>query len=83
MGGDFAALVTALGPFGQTGLVVAFFVWWSVRADRARERAESDHKAEIVAMQERRIAYDRERLETDKEIASALASLTSAIQSRK
>lgn len=80
---DVSALITALSNFGAFGVLVAFLIWKDIRSERSRDSLESKHKSEIVAMQERRIAYDRERLSLDKELAGALASLTSAIQSRK
>lgn len=89
MSGELSTLFASLSQFGAFGILVAFLIWKDLRADKARERLDSEHRAEVTKMQERRIAYDRERLEsdkdrldTDRELASALASLTSAIQSR-
>lgn len=82
MGGDAAGLITALSNFGAFGILVAFLIWKDFRAEAARQRLEEAHKAELAAMQERRIAYDRERLEADKALAASLAALTAAIQSR-
>lgn len=83
MASDVSSLFTALSNFGAFGILVAFLIWKDVRSDAARGKAEREHKAEIAAMQERRIAYDRERLEADKALAASLAALTSAIQSRQ
>lgn len=80
--GDIASLFTALSNFGAFGILVALLIWKDMRAEKAREKLELDHKAELAALAERRLAYDRERLETDKALAASLAALTGAVQSR-
>jgi hypothetical protein len=79
---DVSALFTALSNFGAFGILVAFLIWKDIRADNARLKAEQEHLAEKKLQDERRLAYDRERLEADKALAASLAALTSAIQSR-
>jgi hypothetical protein len=80
--GELSGLFVALSNFGAFGILVAFLIWKDLRAEAARNKLEQDYKAEALAAQERRLAYDRERLEADKALASGLAALTSAIQSR-
>lgn len=80
MAGDVSALFVALSNFGAFGILVAFLIWKDIRADRAKENAAAEHKAEAAAQDERRLALDRERLEADKQLAATLAALTAAIQ---
>lgn len=82
MSGELSSLFVPLSNFGAFGILVAFLIWKDVRAETARNKLEQDHKAEQLAAQERRLAYDRERLEADKALAASLAALTGAIQSR-
>ena len=82
MTSDVSSLFVALSNFGAFGILVAFLIWKDMRADAARNKLEQDHKAEQMAAQERRLAFDRERLETDKALAASLAALTGAIQHR-
>lgn len=82
MSGDATSLFTALSNFGAFGILVAFLIWKDFRAEASRNKLEHEHKAELAAMHERRIAYDRERLEADKALAASLAALTAAIQIR-
>lgn len=81
MGSDAVDLISALQNFGGLGIVIAFLIWKDIRADRARERMEEKHRAEIQHREERRLEYDKERLATDKEQVATLAGLASAIQS--
>ena len=83
MTNDLSGLFVALSNFGAFGILVAFLIWKDLRAETARAKLESDHKAEQLAVQERRLAYDRERLETDKALAASLAGLTAVVQSRQ
>ncbi len=82
MSGDLSSLFVALSNFGAFGILVGFLIWKDLRAEAARNKLEQDHKAEQLAAQERRLAYDRERLEADKSLAASLAALTGAIQSQ-
>lgn len=82
MSGELSNLFVALSNFGAFGILVAFLIWKDVRAEAARNKLEQDHKAELLAGKERRLAYDRERLEADKALAASLAALTGAIQHR-
>ncbi len=77
---DVSALITSLSNFGGLGVVIAFLIWKDIRADKVRERSEERHRSELQLREERRLAFDRERLETDKETAGTLAALSSAIQ---
>jgi hypothetical protein len=79
---DVSALFTALSNFGAFGILVAFLIWKDIRAENARKQEASNELAERKLQDERRMAYDRERLEADKSLAASLAALTSAIQSR-
>ena len=78
---DVSGLITALSNFGGLGIVIAFLIWKDIRADRARERTEEAHRAELRLREERRLEYDRDRLATDKEQVATLAGLSAAIQS--
>lgn len=79
--GDAASLIAALSNFGAFGVLVAFLIWKDLRsAAERKELAQAQIAAEAVE-NERRLAYDRERLEADKALAGSLAALTSAIQS--
>lgn len=77
---DVASLFTSLSNFGGLGIVIGFLIWKDIRADKARERTQEGHRAELRLMEERRLTYDKERLETDREQAATLATLASAIQ---
>lgn len=69
-----------LAQFGGLGIVIAFLIWKDVRADRTHERMSADHRSEMRLMEEKRLAYDKDRLATDKEQVAALSALTSAIR---
>jgi hypothetical protein len=69
---DFVDLVKALSDFGGLGIVVAFVIWWSVRADKLRKE-END----------KRLIYDQQRLEIDRDIANTLGALAATIQNWK
>jgi hypothetical protein len=81
VGNDLGGLITALTNFGGLGIVIAFLIWKDVRADKVREKMEQDHRAEMRLQEERRLSYDRERLETDKDHVATLAALSASIQS--
>lgn len=80
--GDVASLFTALSNFGAFGVLVAFLIWKDIRAERRHDKAAADHLADKLLADERRLVYDRERLEADKALAASLAALTGAVQSR-
>lgn len=82
MSGDASSLFIALSNFGAFGILVAFLIWKDLRADAARIKFKSEHEAEQLVAHERRLTYDRDRLETDKAIAAAIAGLNATIQSR-
>lgn len=79
---DPSALFSALQPFGLTGIFIAYLIWRDIRAEKVREKIEEKQEAQRVLEEERRLAYDRERLECDKSLAAAFAALTSAVNSR-
>ena len=79
---DVVSLIHDLGQFGGLGIVVAFLIWKDVRSDKIREKMETDHRAEMRLMEERRLDYDKDRLNTDKEQVATLSALASAIQGR-
>jgi Flp pilus assembly protein TadB len=80
VGGDLGGLITALTNFGGLGIVVAFLIWKDLRSDKTRERMEEKHSAEMRLQEEKRLAYDRDRLETDKDQVATLAALSASIQ---
>lgn len=80
MGGDLGNLITALTNFGGLGIVIAFLIWKDVRSDKVRERLEEGHRAQVLLMEEKRLNYDRARLETDKDQVATLAALNASIQ---
>lgn len=82
MATDAAALFTALSNFGAFGILVAFLIWKDIRAEKVAEKRDASHAIEQKLQEERKLAYDRERLEADKSLAASLAALTSAVQSR-
>jgi hypothetical protein len=77
---DASDLIITLKQFGAFGILVAFLIWKDFRADAARGRFEEKHRTDKQLADEKRMNYDRERLDTDKILASNLASLTAAIQ---
>lgn len=77
---DVAALVASLSQFGGLGIVIAFLIWKDIRADRIREKMETDHRNQILLMEERRLNFDKDRLETDKDHIATITALTGAIQ---
>lgn len=79
---DVTHLFNALSNFGAFGVLVAFLIWKDIRSEAARTKTEQAHVAEKAVLEERRLAYDRERLEADKALAASLAALTGAIQGR-
>lgn len=82
MTNDLSSLFVALSNFGAFGILVAFLIWKDLRAEASRNKLEADYRAQQLLAEERHLAYDRERLETDKALAATIASLTSAIQAR-
>ena len=79
---DVASLIQSLSNFGGLGIVVAFLIWWNFRADRQRQQIYDQQLAKSEIENERRFAYEKERLSCDKELAASLAALTAAIQTR-
>jgi len=79
---DVSALLTSLSNFGAFGILVAFLIWKDIRTEAVRAKADQENRAEKALQEERRLAYDRDRLEADKALAASLAALTSAIQNR-
>jgi hypothetical protein len=79
---DPSSLIVALSNFGGLGIVIAFLVYRDAREGAAKLKLEREHFAEKLLMEERRLAFDRERLEGDRALAASLAALTGAIQSR-
>lgn len=71
-----------LAQFGGLGIVIAFLIWKDIRADRIHEKMQKEHWDEIRLMEERRLNYDKDRLITDRETASTLAALASALRDR-
>ena len=82
MPADVAGVFTALSNFGAFGILVAFLIWKDLRSEKRHDKAEADRLTEQRLSDEKRMAYDRERLEADKALAASLAALTSAIQAR-
>lgn len=78
---DASSLITSLTNFGGLGIVIAFLIWKDIRADRIRERMEEAHRAQILVMEEKRLAYDKDRLDADKQQSAVLAALNASIQS--
>ena len=78
---DFPALIKSLSDFGGLGIVIAFLIYQTTRADRIREKMQAEHQAEIRLMEEKRLDYDERRLQTDREQVATIAALTAVIQS--
>lgn len=74
------ALATQWGPMG---LLVAFLIWRDWRDARAREALDKEKGEQRARAEERRHAYDRERLECDRATAQVLGALTAVIQGLK
>lgn len=79
---EITSLITALSNFGALGVLVAFLVWRDHCSARDRQELEKEHAAEKKLMEERRLAFDRERLDEDKKLTAVLATLTATIQAR-
>jgi len=77
---DVASLIKSLSDFGGLGVVVAFLIWWTVRCDRQHEKQLEAHLAEKRLEDERRLAYDSRRLETDKDLAGSVQALNATQQ---
>lgn len=82
MTADASAIFTALSNFGAFGILVAFLIWKDTRESAARAARRKEERAEQILHEERRLAYDQARLDTDKALAGSLASLASEIQRR-
>lgn len=78
---DVASLIKSLSDFGGLGIVIAFLIWKDIRGDRARERMQRDHHAEMALLEEKRLNYDERRLQTDKDQVNTVAALSAVIQS--
>lgn len=82
MTADVSALFAALSNFGAFGILVAFLIWKDLRSERSQSKSAEQALADKRLEDERRMSYDRERLDADKALAASLAGLTAAIQSR-
>jgi hypothetical protein len=70
-----------LSQFGGLGIVIAFLIWKDIHTDKVRENLEERRLEQEKLMEERRLDFDKNRLEMDKELSSSLASLTGAVTS--
>ena len=81
--GDVASLIKSLSDFGGLGVTVAFLIWWNIWTQKCRDKADEQRRAEQLIRDEKRLNYDKERLEMDRDQASNIAALTGAIQELK
>jgi hypothetical protein len=77
VGGVFQ-LASAYGPIG---LVVGWLLYERWAKDRAQEKLDASKAVERAKLEEKRLAFDRERLECDKAMAGALSGMTAVLQS--
>ena len=77
---DFTSMVQVLQSLGPTGIIVAFFIWWTVRSDKmgAIERKEMMEDKRIDG--ERRMNIEKDRISAQNELSSALGALTATVQ---
>lgn len=80
---DFNSLAQVLQSLGPTGIIVAFFVWWTIRSDKLREAERKQMMEEKRLDDERRFTIERDRISAQNELASSLGALTSTIQSMR
>lgn len=80
---DAATLQVLAGQWGPMGLLIGYLLWSDHRRAVAQDKMDEKKGAERLRLEEKRIAFDRERLECDKALAAGLAALTAVIQGRK
>lgn len=79
---DISQLLSSLGNFGPVTSIILLLMWRDHRASEDRARLEREHVAERTIAEERRLAYDRERLTADKEMTAVLSTLAATIQAK-
>lgn len=83
MGGSVESIMSLAAQFGPLGLLIAFLMY-KERADRAAaDKLDQTKAVERARMAAETLAYNRERLETDRALANALGALTSVVQGLK
>jgi hypothetical protein len=75
---DPSSIFAALANAGPMGILVGFFIWKDIRADRVK----AEQGLARIKLEEQQLSYNRDRLECDKAMAAAIAALTGAIQNR-
>lgn len=77
---DQTALVALAGQWGPMGLLIGYLLWSDLRKTTAQEKLDATKSTERTRLEEKKLSYDRERLEADKAMANALGALTAVIQ---